>query len=165
MAQIPNEQQAAQAAVNIINPIAITQQNVIRDKSVMLNGGNPIQIGFNTTIAINPINTGTYKDIVAKADPSVFPAGLKGLPTDFQSFITQIEPALFQWLGNAKNLSAFISNPINAIQSFCTQNKLQMPADINSFLLQTQKANTSIKYNTPGVQYKSVTASINQPSK
>jgi hypothetical protein len=165
MAQDPNEQKAPLAATSIINPIAIAQQNVIRDKSVMLNGGNPIQIGFNTAIAINPINTGTYKDTVAKADPSVFPAGLKGLPPDFLAFITKIEPALFQWLANAKNLSAFVSNPINAVQSFCTQNKLQIPADISSFLSQTQKVNAGIKYNAPGAQYKSVTASINQPSK
>lgn len=160
----PNEKKAALPVERIAVPIAL-EQNVVRDPSVMLNGGKPIQIGFNTAITINPLNTDTYKDTIAKADPSVFPSGLKGLPAGFTDFATKVEPALFKWLSTPKNLTSFISNPVNALQSFSVENKLQIPEDIKSFLVETQRKNAGLRYNTAGARYKTVTASLGTQKK
>jgi len=168
MEQNPNESNKVKPAASTtgVRPVTVvTDQNLIRDPSVMLNGGNPIQIGFNTTISFNAINKETYKATTAKADPKVFPAGLRGLPDSFLGFATKIEPALFKWLATKENLAQFTAQPVVAIQKFCADQKLQLPDDIKAFLIQTQKANAAIKYNMPGVKFKNVTSSINPQKK
>ena len=164
----PNEMKsAASLATHLSEQIARVNPtaNTAVDRSVMLNGGNPIQIGFNTTINFRPLNADNYKSAVQQADPKIFPAGLKGLPDNFLQFAQQAEPALFKWLADKKNLAQFTANPVDGFQKFCADNKLQLPDNIKSFLLATQKANAAMKYNMPGVKFKTITSNILQQKK
>lgn len=156
----PNElKRASELSSTLTNQLSVNI-DTRRDPSVMLNGGNPIQIGFDTTINFRPLNADTYKTATQKADPKIFPAGLKGLPDNFLDFARKIEPDLFKWMADKKNLAQFTSDPVSGLQKFCADNKLQLPDNIKSFLLATQKANAAMKYSAPGVRFKSVTPTI-----
>lgn len=153
----PNEMKRAGSLASKLNDRLNQVEN---DRSVMLNGGNPIQIGFNTTINFRPLNADNYKTITQKPDPKIFPAGIKGLPDNFLDFARKIEPQLFKWLADKKNLAQFTANPVDALQKFCADNKLPLPDNIKSFLAATQKANASMKYNAPGVKFKTIKPTI-----
>ncbi len=145
--------------------LAGSSQNAERDPSVMLNGGNPIQLAFDTHIQLNPFNKNNFKKMTAKPDGKLFPAGLKGLPDSFLEFAVKIEPVLFEWLANAQNMAHFVTDPVKAVQQCCEEKKMQLPADIREFLQKTRKANAALKYSVPGVQFKKITASIEQVKK